>query len=110
MAFVEKGREYGYDQLLSGTGHKIMEIVVPSGKSVKRGHAVSSACDLSDGTDLFGIVLEDADGTKTATKTAVVVFGEVLYEALTLKSETQKAAFITSARDKGIIVKELGGK
>lgn len=26
MSFIEKGNEYGVDQLLSGTGHKVMEL------------------------------------------------------------------------------------
>ena len=110
MDFVEKGNTYGYDQILSGTGHKNMELVVPNGKKVKRGDAVNASAELSDGTDLFGVILEDADGTTTETKTTVVIFGEVIYENLNIKSGTDKATFIKESRDKGIIVKELGGK
>src|SRR3712207_9563469 len=65
---------------------------------------------LSDGSDLFGIVLENADGTAAKTKTTVVVSGEVVFEGLKIKSETQKADFVKAARDKGIIVKTLGGR
>lgn len=110
MEFVEKGNEYGYDQILSGTGHKNMELVVPIGKKVKRGDAVTSKAELSDGTDLFGVVLENADGTTAEAKTTVVVFGEVIYENINKKSGTVKADFIKNAREKGIIIKELGGK
>lgn len=110
MSFVEKGNEYGYDQILSGTGHKIMELIVPQGKKVKRGDAVNSEAELSDGTDLFGVVLENADGTAVKTKTTVVVFGEVIYEHINKKSGTVKIDFIKNARNKGIITKELGGK
>ena len=110
MDFVEKGNTYGYDQILSGTGHKYMELEVPQGKKVKRGQAVNAGAELSDGTDLFGIVLENADGTSSKTKTTVVIFGEVVFEGLELKSVTQKKDFIKRARDKGIIVKELGGR
>lgn len=110
MSFIEKGNEYGVDQLLSGTGHKVMELEVPQGKLVKRGQAVNAGAQLSDGTDLFGIVLETADGTTAKTKTTVVVFGEVIFEGLELKAATAKADFIKNARDKGIIVKELGGR
>lgn len=110
MDFVTKGNEYGYDQILSGNGHKTMELVVPQGKTVKRGYAVNSDAELSNGSDLFGIVLEDADGTSVETKTTVVVFGEVIYEKLEVKSSTDKKEFIKEARNKGIIVKELGGK
>lgn len=110
MSFIKKGNEYGVDQLLSGTGHKVMELEVPQGKSVKRGQAVNASAELSDGTDLFGIVLETADGTTAKTKTTVVVFGEVIFEGLELKAATAKADFIKKAREKGIIVKELGGR
>lgn len=110
MAFVEKGNVYGYDQLLSGTGHKIMELVVPVSKKVVRGDAVNAECELSDGTDLFGIVLEDADGTSSATKTTVVVFGAVIFEGLRVKTSTKFEDFAKAARDKGIIVKKLGGR
>lgn len=110
MSYVENGNKYGYDQILSGTGHKVMELEVPQGKVVKRGQAVNSVAELSDGSDLFGIVLEDADGTSVKTKTSVVVFGEVIYEGLEVKSSTIKADFIKNARNKGIIVKELGGR
>lgn len=110
MSFVETGKKYGVDQMLSGTGHKIMELEIPQGKSVKRGQAINSEAELSDGTDLFGIVLEDANGTSAKTKTTVVIFGEVVYEGLELKSATVKADFIKRAREKGIIVKELGGR
>lgn len=110
MSFLEDGKKYGVDQILSGTGHKVMELEVPQGKSVKRGQAVNSEAELSDGTDLFGIVLEDANGISAKTKTTVVVFGEVVYERLDLKSATVKADFIKRAREKGIIVKELGGR
>nr|DAX68035.1 MAG TPA: Head decoration protein, Viral protein.95A [Caudoviricetes sp.] len=110
MDFVTKGNEYGYDQILSGTGHKYMELAVPQGKKVKRGDAVNSEAELSDGTDLFGIVMENADGTAAKTKTTVAVSGEVIYEGLAVKSATVKADFIKKARDKGIIVKELGGR
>ena len=109
MGFIKDGNHYDYEQFLSGTGHRTMELLVPSGKKVARGDAVNETCDLSDGTDLFGIVLETADGTSAATKTTVVVSGAVIYEGLNVKDSTDKAAFITKARDKGIIVKELGG-
>ena len=46
MSFIEKGNEYGVDQLLSGTGHKVMELEVPQGKSVKRGQAVNASAEL----------------------------------------------------------------
>ena len=110
MDFVTKGNEYSSDQILSGTGHKYMELVVPQGKKVKRGDAVNDQAQLSDGTDLFGIVMETADGTVAKTKTTVAVSGEVIYEGLAVKSTTAKADFIKKARDKGIIVKELGGR
>lgn len=110
MSFIEKGNEYGYDQILSGTGHKNIEMIVPIGKKVKRGDVVNASAELSNGTDLFGVVLEDADGTSNETKTTVVIFGEVVYENLNIKSGTDKATFIKEARNKGIIVKELGGK
>lgn len=110
MGFITDGNHYGYEQFLSGTGHKTMELVVPEGKKVARGDAVNTTCDLSDGTDLFGIVLETADGTSASTKTAVVISGAVIYEGLNVKTSTDKAVFITKARDKGIIVKELGGR
>lgn len=110
MGFITDGNHYGYEQFLSGTGHKTMELVVPEGKKVARGDAVNTTCDLSDGTDLFGIVLETADGTSVSTKTAVVISGAVIYEGLNVKTSTDKAVFITKARDKGIIVKELGGR
>ena len=100
MSFIEDGKKYGVDQILSGTGHKVMELEVPQGKKVTRGQAINSEAELSDGSDLFGIVLENADGTAAKTKTTVVVFGEVIYEGLEIKS----------AREKGIIVKELGGR
>ena len=54
--------------------------------------------------------MENADGTATKTKTTVAVSGEVIYEGLAVKSATVKADFIKKARDKGIIVKELGGR
>jgi len=98
MSFIEKGNEYGVDQLLSGTGHKVMELEVPQGKSVKRGQAVNASAELSDGTDLFGIVLETADGTTAKTKTTVVVFGEVIFEGLELKAATVKSDFIKKAK------------
>jgi len=82
-----------------------MELEVPQGKSVKRGQAVNASAEL-----LFGIVLETADGTTAKTKTTVVVFGEVIFEGLELKAATVKSDFIKKARDKGIIVKELGGR
>lgn len=110
MAFVEDGNKYGSDQLLSGTDHKIMELEVPAGKKVVRGDIVNSACDLSDGTDLFGVVLEDADGITEKTKTTVAVFGEVIFENLNIKIGTNKSDFTLRARNKGIIVKQLGGK
>lgn len=110
MDFVTKGNEYSSDQILSGTGHKYMELVVPQGKKVKRGDAVNAGAELSDGTDLFGIVMETADGTVAKTKTTVAVSGEVIYEGLAVKSTAVKADFIKEARDKGIIVKELGGR
>ena len=97
MDFVTKGNEYGYDQILSGTGHRYMELAVPQGKKVKRGDAVNAGAELSD-------------GTATKTKTTVAVSGEVIYEGLAVKSTTVKADFIKKARDKGIIVKELGGR
>ena len=84
MDFVTKGNEYSSDQILSGTGHKYMELAVPQGKT--------------------------ADGTAAKTKTTVAVSGEVIYEGLAVKSATLKADFIKKARDKGIIVKELGGR
>ena len=110
MSFIEKGNEYGIDQILSGTGHKVMELEVPQGKKLTRGQAINSEAELSDGSDLFGIVLENADGTVAKTKTTVVVFGEVIYEGLQIKAATVKADFIKKAREKGIIVKELGGR
>lgn len=110
MGFITDGNHYGYEQFLSGTGHKTMELLVPAGKKVARGDAVNETCDLSDGTDLFGIVLETADGTSAATKTTVAIFGAVIYEGLNVKTSTDKAAFIMEARKKGIIVKELGGR
>lgn len=110
MSFVENGNKYGYDQVLSGTGHKVMELKVPQGKKVVRGQAVNASCELSDGSDLFGIVLENADGNAAKTKTTVVVSGEVVFEGLEIKSATQKADFVKAARDKGIIVKTLGGR
>ena len=110
MDFVTKGNEYSSDQILSGTGHKYMELVVPQGNIVKRGDAVNAGAELSDGTDLFGIVMETADGTVAKTKTTVAVSGEVIYEGLAVKSTAVKADFIKEARDKGIIVKELGGR
>ena len=54
--------------------------------------------------------METADGTAAKTKTTVAVSGEVIYEGLAVKSATVKADFIKKARDKGIIVKELGGR
>lgn len=110
MDFVTEGNKYGNDQILSGTGHKYIELEVPQGKKVKRGDAVNATAELSDGTDLFGVVLEDADGTNAKTKTTVAVFGEVIFENLQIKPATDKATFIKEARNKGIIVKELGGK
>lgn len=110
MAFIENGKTYGYDQLLSGTGHKTMEFVVVQGKNLKRGDAVNKDGELSDGVDLFGIVLEDANGTVEETKTTVVISGEVIFENLNIKSSTDKDIFIKNARNFGIIVKELGGK
>lgn len=110
MGFITDGNQYGYEQFLSGTEHKTMELLVPAGKKVKRGDAVNATADLSDGTDLFGIVLETADGTSASTKTVVVVSGAVIYEGLNVKDSTDKAVFIMKARDKGIIVKELGGR
>ncbi|MEX6493289.1 hypothetical protein [Fusobacterium animalis] len=110
MSFIEEGKKYEIDQILSGTGHKVMELEVPQGKKVTRGQAVNSKAELSDGSDLFGIVLENADGTTAKTKTTVVVFGEVIYEGLETKAATVKADFIKKAREKGIIVKELGGR
>ena len=110
MSFIEDGKKYGVDQILSGTGNKVMELEVPQGKKVTRGQAINSETELSDGSDLFGIVLENTDGTAAKTKTTVVVFGEVIYEGLEIKSATVKADFIKKAREKGIIVKELGGR
>lgn len=110
MSFIEEGKKYDVDQLLSGTGHKVMELEIPQGKSVKRGYAVNSNAELSDGSDLFGIVLEDADGSAEKTKTTVLIFGEVIFEGLELKSGTDNDSFIKKAREKGIIVKELGGR
>ena len=110
MSFIEDGKKYGVNQILSGTGHKVMELEVPQGKKVTRGQAINSEAELSDGSDLFGIVLETADGTTAKTKTTVVVFGEVIFEGLELKAATVKSDFIKKARDKGIIVKELGGR
>ena len=110
MSFIEDGKKYGVDQILSGTRHKVMELEVPQGKKVTRGQAINSETELSDGSDLFGIVLENTDGTAAKTKTTVVVFGEVIYEGLEIKSATVKADFIKKAREKGIIVKELGGR
>ena len=54
--------------------------------------------------------MENADGTAAKTKTTVAVSGEVIYEGIKVKSATVKADFIKNARDKGIIVKELGGR
>lgn len=110
MAFIEKGKEYGFEQFLSGTGHKKMELKVPQGKKVNRGDAVNSECELSNGTDLFGIVLESVDGTSTETKTTVIVSGEVIYEMINKSSSANELTFIKEARNKGIIVKKLGGK
>ena len=110
MVKIEDGQVYGTDQILSGIGHRNMELVIPMGAVVKRGDAVTVDATLSDGTDLFGIVLEDADGTLGKTKTTVVVFGEVIYEFLNTKAGTDKAEFVKKARNKGIAIKFLGGK
>lgn len=110
MGFIEKGTEYGYDQVLSGTGHKVMELVVPTGKKVKRGDVVNAEAELTtDGTDAFGVVLETKDGTTTATKTTVVVSGEVIAEGIKVNG-TVDGTVIVNLRNKGIIVKKLGGR
>ena len=110
MDFVTKGNEYASEQFLSSTGHKYMEFEVPQGKNVKRGDAVNAGAELSDGTDLFGIVMEDADGTTVKTKTTVAISGEFIFEGLKVKAGTQKAGFTKAARDKGSVIKGLGGK
>ena len=110
MDFATKGNEYASEQFLSGTGHKYMEFEVPQGKNVKRGDAVNAGAELSDGTDLFGIVMEDADGTTAKTKTTVAISGEFIFEGLKVKAGTQKSEFTKTARDKGIVIKGLGGK
>lgn len=110
MDFVAKGNEYTSEQFLSGTGHRYMEFEVQQGKSVKRGDAVNVTAELSDGTDLFGIVMENADGTVVKTKTTVAISGEFIFEGLNVKAGTQKADFTKAARDKGIVIKGLGGK
>lgn len=110
MGFIEKGNEYGFENLLSGVGHKTMELVVPQGKKVTRGDVVNSSCELTtDGSDVFGVVLETADATTVKTKTTVVVSGEVIAEGLKI-SGTINETFITNMRNKNIIVKKLGGK
>ena len=110
MDFVAKGNEYTSEQFLSGTGHRYMEFEVQQGKSVKRGDAVNATAELSDGTDLFGIVMENADGTVVKTKTTVAISGEFIFKGLNVKAGTQKADFTKAARDKGIVIKGLGGK
>ena len=37
MGFITEGNHYGYEQFLNGTGHRTMELLVPSGKKVARG-------------------------------------------------------------------------
>ena len=71
MPYIEDGNTYGAESLLSGVGHRTMELIIPAGKKVERGDAVNKDGDLSDGKDLFGIVGISADGTATKTKTAV---------------------------------------
>lgn len=110
MAFIEDGNKYEADQILSGTSHKIMELEVPMGKKVTRGDVVNSSCELtSDGSDVFGVVLETVDGTKVKTKTTVVIFGEVIGEFLNFSGTLDKT-FIDNLRSYGLIVKKLGGK
>ncbi|WP_435309670.1 hypothetical protein [Sebaldella termitidis] len=110
MPYIEDGNTYGAESLLSGIGHRTMELIIPTGKKVERGDAVNKDGDLSDGTDLFGIVGISADGTAAETKTAVYVLGEFIWDGINTKTGTVKADFITLARDKGMIIKELGGK
>ena len=110
MAFIEDGNKYTADQILSGTGHKTMELEVPMGKKVARGDVVNATCELTtNGADAFGVVLEAADGTAAKTKTTVVISGEVVGEFLNF-SGTVDATFITNMRNKNIIIKSLGGK
>ena len=54
--------------------------------------------------------MENADGTTVKTKTTVAISGEFIFEGLNVKVGTQKADFTKSARDKGIVIKGLGGK
>ncbi len=110
MPFIEDGKTYESESLLSGTGHRTMELIIPAGKKVERADAVNKDGDLSDGTDLFGIVGMSADGTASKTKTAVYVSGEFIWDGIKTKSGTTKGGFIVAARNKGIIIKELGGK
>ena len=110
MDFITKGNEYASEQFLSGTGHKYMEFEVPQGKNLKRGDAVIAGALLSVGRYLFGLVLVDAVGTTVKTKTTVAISGEFIFEGLKVKPGTQKAGFTKAARDKGIVIKGLGGK
>lgn len=110
MSFIEKGSEYGFDQVLSGTGHNVMELVVPQGKKVTRGDVVNSKAELTtDGADAFGVVIETRDGTAGETKTTVVISGEVVAEGIRVNG-TVNETVITNLRNKGIIVKKLGGR
>ena len=54
--------------------------------------------------------MEDADGTTAKTKTTVAISGEFIFEGLKVKAGIQKAEFTKAARDKGIVIKGLGGK
>ena len=110
MPYIEDGKTYGSESLLSGTGHRTMELVIPAGKKAERGDAVNKDGNLSDGTDLFGIVGISADGTAAETKTAVYVSGEFIWDGIKTKSGTTKEDFTVLARNKGLIIKELGGK
>ncbi|MBR8700244.1 hypothetical protein IX317_000634 [Fusobacterium sp. DD29] len=110
MAFVEKGNVYEYDQLLSGTGHKVMELAI-SNKKVERGQVVTADGSMTtDASDAFGVVLETVDASSGTGKTTVVVAGEVIAEGLKVTGGTIDATVIQNLRKIGIYVKKLGGR
>ncbi|MBR8701648.1 MULTISPECIES: hypothetical protein [unclassified Fusobacterium] len=110
MAFVEKGNDYGYDQLLTGTGHKVMELEIDN-KKVERGQVVTVDGTLcSDCTDAYGVVLETVDAASGKGKTTVLVSGGVVAEGLKLSSHTVDMGVIQNLRKIGIYVKKLGGR
>lgn len=111
MAFVENGKIYAYEQLLSGTGHKVMELEI-NNKKVERGQVVTSDGTLcSDCSNAYGVVLESVDATSGKGKTTVIVAGEVIAEGLLLGLDhSVDGVVIENLRKLGIFVKKIGGR